>query len=319
LEQCEEATVDYRQLGTAGVRVSAIGLGTNQFGGKVDQRMVSEVVAAALDLGVNFIDTADVYQGGRSEETLGVALKGRWASVVLATKVSNSTGEGPNDRSASRYHIMNGVEASLRRLQSDHIDLYQIHRWDANTPIDETLRALDDLVRSGKVRYIGASNFAAWQLARANLLAEIRGWAPFVTIQPHYHMLERSIEQELIPYCNAYHVGILPYFPLAGGFLTGKYWRGQPAPAGSRGENSAYVQQYMTDTNYAKVERLAAWAQTRDHSMGELAHAWLLAQPRVSSVISGATSVEQVQQNAKSADWRLTTDELAEVQAILGA
>jgi aryl-alcohol dehydrogenase-like predicted oxidoreductase len=311
--------VEYRQLGTAGVRVSAIGLGTNQFGGKVDQHGVNEIVAAALDQGVNFIDTADVYTKSRSEEALGVALKGRWPSVVLATKVFNSTGEGPNDRGASRYHIMNGVEASLRRLQSDHIDLYQIHRWDANTPVDETLRVLDDLVRSGKVRYIGASNFAAWQLARANLLAEFRGWAPFVTIQPHYHMFERSIEQELIPYCNAYHVGILPYFPLAGGFLTGKYRRGQPAPTGSRGESSSYVQQYMTDSNYAKVEHLTAWAQDRDHTMSELAHAWLLGQPQVSSVISGATSVEQVQQNAKAADWRLSVDELAEVNAVLGA
>ena len=311
--------MEYRQLGTAGVRVSAIGLGTNQFGGKVDQQGVNEIIAAALDLGVNFIDTADVYTKSRSEETLGVALKGRWSSVVLATKVFNSTGEGPNDRGASRYHIMNGVEASLRRLQSDHIDLYQIHRWDAQTPIEETLRTLDDLVRSGKVRYIGASNFAAWQLARANLLAEFRGWAPFVTIQPHYHMVERSIEQELVPYCNAHHVGILPYFPLAGGFLTGKYRRGQPAPPGSRGEGSAYVQQYMTDTNYDKVEHLADWAQARDHTMGELAHAWLLAQPQVSSVISGATSVEQVQQNARAADWRLTAAELAEVNAVLGA
>jgi aryl-alcohol dehydrogenase-like predicted oxidoreductase len=311
--------VEYRQLGTAGVRVSAIGLGTNQFGGKVDQRGVNEIIAAALDQGVNFIDTADVYTKSRSEETLGVALKGRWSDVVLATKVFNSTGEGPNDRGASRYHIMNGVEASLRRLQSDHIDLYQIHRWDVSTPIDETLRVLDDLVRSGKVRYIGASNFAAWQLARSNLLAEFRGWAPFVTIQPHYHMFERSIEQELIPYCNAYRVGILPYFPLAGGFLTGKYLRGQPAPAGSRGESSSYVQQYMTDTNYAKVEHLTAWVQARDHTMSELAHAWLLAQPQVSSVISGATSVDQVRQNARAADWRLTTDELAEVNAVLGA
>jgi aryl-alcohol dehydrogenase-like predicted oxidoreductase len=311
--------VEYRQLGSSGVRVSAIGLGTNQFGGKVDQRGVNEIVAAALDQGVNFIDTADVYTQGRSEEALGVALKDRRPEIILATKVFNSTGDGPNDRGASRYHIMNGVEASLRRLQSDHIDLYQIHRWDADTPIDETLRALDDLVRGGKVRYVGASNFAAWQLARSNLLAEFRGWAPFVTVQPHYHMLEREIERELVPYCNAYHVGILPYFPLAGGFLTGKYQRGQPAPAGSRGESSAYVQRYMTDANYARVERLAGWAQSRDHTMGELAHAWLLAQPRVSSVISGATSVEQVRGNAKAAGWKLTAEELAEVNAILEA
>ena len=309
--------MEYRQLGNAGVRVSVIGLGTNQFGGVVDQQGVNTIIAGALDQGINFIDTADVYTQGRSEETLGVALKGRWDKVVLATKVRGKMGDGPNDQGASRYHILNGVEASLRRLQSDHIDLYQIHNWDATTPIEETLRVLDDLVRSGKVRYVGASNFAAWQLARANLLAEIRGWAPFVTIQPHYHMLERAIEQELIPYCNAYKVGILPYFPLAGGFLTGKYRRGESAPAGSRGERSPYVQKYMTDANYAKIEQLEAWARERGHTLGELAHAWLLAQPQISSVISGATKLEQVQTNAKAADWKLTPEELAEVNALL--
>lgn len=309
--------MEYRQLGKAGVRVSVIGLGTNQFGGKVDQAGVNAIIAGALDLGINFIDTADVYTGTRSEETLGVALKGRWDKVVLATKVRTKLGDGPNDQGASRYHIVNGVEASLRRLQSDHIDLYQIHSWDATTPIEETLRALDDLVRAGKVRYVGASNFAAWQLARANLLAELRGWSPFVSIQPHYHMLERAIEQELIPYCNAYQVGILPYFPLAGGFLTGKYRRGAPAPAGSRGESSPYVQKYLIDANYTIVEGLEAWAAERGHTLGELAHAWLLAQPMVSSVISGATRLEQVAANAKAASWQLTPAELAEVNALL--
>ena len=309
--------MEYRQLGNSGVCVSVIGLGTNQFGGKVDQQGVNTIVAGALDLGINFIDTADVYTRGHSEETLGVALQGRWDKVVLATKVRSQMGDGPNDQGASRYHITNGVEASLRRLQSDHIDLYQIHSWDPATPIEETLKALEDLVRSGKVRYAGASNFAAWQLARANLLAELRGWAPFVTIQPHYHMLERGIEHELIPYCNAYKVGILPYFPLAGGFLTGKYRRGQPAPAGSRGESSAYVQRYMTDANYDRIEKLEAWARERGHTMGELAHAWLLAQPQVSSVISGATKLEQVQANAKAAGWKLAAEELAQVNAVL--
>ena len=309
--------MEYRQLGLAGVRASAIGLGTNQFGGKVDQLGVNEIVATALEEGITFIDTADVYQGGRSEEAIGVALKGRRHDVLLATKVASKSGEGPNDYGASRYHILNAVEGSLRRLQTDYIDLYQIHRWDATTPIEETLRVLDDLVRSGKVRYIGASNFAAWQLARANLLAELRGWSPFVTIQPHYHMLERSIERELIPYCSAYHVGIVPYFPLAGGFLTGKYRRGLAAPPGSRGESSPYVQRYMTEANYDKVERLTAWAQERGHTMGELAHAWLLAQPQVCSVISGATRPEQVRSNARAATWHLTADELAEVNAIL--
>jgi aryl-alcohol dehydrogenase-like predicted oxidoreductase len=310
--------MEYRQLGSSGVRVSAIGLGTNQFGGVVDQAGVDTIVAGAIELGINFFDTADIYTQGRSEETLGVALKGRWDKVVLATKVRSKMGDGPNDQGASRYHIMAGVEASLRRLQSDHIDLYQIHSWDPTTPIEETLRALDDLVRAGKVRYVGASNFAAWQLARANLLAELRGWSPFVTIQPHYHMLERGIEQELVPYCNAYGVGILPYFPLAGGFLTGKYRRGQGVPAGARGERSPYVQGYLTEANYAKVERLEQWARERDHTMAELAHAWLLAQPRVSSVISGATSLDQVRANAQAVSWKLSPEELTEVNALLG-
>jgi aryl-alcohol dehydrogenase-like predicted oxidoreductase len=311
--------MEYRQLGASGVRVSVIGLGTNRFGGKVDQAGVNDIVHGALDAGVNFIDTADVYTGGRSEETLGIALKGHWHRVVLATKFRSKMGDGPNDQGASRYHIANAVEASLRRLQSDHIDLYQVHSWDDTTLIEETLRALDDVVRSGKVRYLGASNFAAWQLARSGLLAEVRGWTPFVSVQPHYHMLERSIERELIPYCNAYRIGILPYFPLAGGFLTGKYVRGQPAPAGSRGEDSPYVQRYMTDANYARVEQLAAWAEARGHSMGELAHAWLLAQPQVSSVISGATSLSQVQANVQAAGWHLTAEELNEVNTGLAS
>jgi aryl-alcohol dehydrogenase-like predicted oxidoreductase len=294
-------------------------MGTNQFGGKVDQAGVQAIIDQAVDLGINFIDTADVYQQGRSEETLGAVLKDRRHSVIIATKGSSKMGDGPNDYGASRYHLMQAVDASLRRLQTDVIDLYQIHRWDAATPIEETLRALDDMVRAGKIRYIGASNFAAWQLARANLLAEIRGWSTFVTIQPHYHMLERDVEREIVPYCAAYGVGILPYFPLAGGFLTGKYRRGQAAPPGSRGESSAYVQRYMTDANYAIIERLADWATERGHTLGELAHAWLLSHPQVSSVISGVTSVEQVRSNARAADWRLSPDEQAEVNAFLTA
>lgn len=309
--------MQYRQLGKSGVRVSAIGIGTNQFGRKVDQAGVNELIAAAQDLGINFIDTADAYTGGNSEITLGEALKGKWDRFVLATKVYFKVGDGPNDWGASRYHIMNGIEASLRRLQSDHVDLYQIHRWDSETPVEETLRALDDLVQSGKVRYVGASAFAAWQLAEANLLAEFRGWSPLVTIQSHYHMLERDVEREVLPYCRAHQVGFIPYFPLAGGFLTGKYKRGEGAPAGSRGESSEYVQRYMTEQNYTMVEALSAWAKERDHTMAELAHAWLLAQPQVCSVISGVTRLDQLRQNAASAGWSLTADELASINATI--
>jgi aryl-alcohol dehydrogenase-like predicted oxidoreductase len=310
--------MEYRQLGNSGVRVSVIGLGTNRFGSEaLPQEDVKDIIDAALDLGINHIDTADVYTSGRSEETLGEALKGRWDRFFLATKFYFPTGDGPNDRGASRYYTMNAVEASLRRLQSDHIDLYYVHRWDETTPIEETLRALDDLVRAGKVRYVGASEFSSWQLAYANLLAEVRGWVGFVALQSHYHMLERDVEREVLPYCQAQNVGFVPYFPLAGGFLTGKYKRDEPPPPGSRGETSDYVQQYMTATNYDKIEKLAAWAKARDRGLNELAQAWLLAQPQVCSVISGATKLEHVLSNAKAADWALTAEDLEEISPLL--
>ncbi len=310
--------MQYRQLGKSGARVSVIGLGTNRFGtAAVTQDAVNDMIAACVDKGINFLDTADTYSQGHSEERLGVALKGRWDRFVVGTKYSISMGEGPNDKGASRYHMMYAVEASLRRLQSDHIDLYYLHTWDATTPIEEALRGLDDLVRAGKVRYIAASQFMAWQLAYANLLAELRGWSPFVVIQAHYHMLQRAPERELVPYCQAHDVGIVPYFPLAGGFLTGKYKRGEPPPPGSRGESSSYVQGYMTERNFEKVEKLTEWAKARGHAMNELAHAWLLAQPAVCSVISGATRLDQVLANAQAGDWSLTPEEVKEVNAIL--
>ena len=312
--------MEYRHLGSSGVRVSAIGLGTNRFGSSVlPADRVADVLDAALDLGINFIDTSNSYQEGRSEETLGSALQGRRDRFVVATKFFFPTGEGPNDRGASRYHLMNAVEGSLRRLRSDHIDVYYVHRWDDGTPIGETLRALDDLIRQGKVRYVGASDFASWQLAHANLLAEVRGWTAFAVLQSHYHLLERGVEREVLPYCRAHGVGFVPYFPLAGGFLTGKYVRGQKPPPGSRGESHPYVQQYMTDDRYDVLERLESWAGERGRGMNELAQCWLLAQPQVCSVISGATRLDQVRDNAKATDWRLTPAELAEVNEILGA
>ncbi len=310
--------MQYRHLGRSGLKVSAAGLGANRFGNKCDLDTTKRILHAALDLGINFVDTADVYAAGKSEEYIGEAIRDRRDRYVVATKVRSRLGDGPNDQGASRQHILHGVEASLRRLKTDTIDLYQIHSWDDETPIDETLRALDDLARMGKVRYIGASNFAAWQLCRANDLAEMRGWTAFVSIQPEYHMLERGIETELVPYCKAFNIGILPYFPLAGGFLTGKYRRGQPAPAGSRGESSPYVQKYMTDANHTILERLTRFAAERGHTMTELAVAWLLAQPQIASVISGATAPEHVAANAKGAEWTLSADEMAEVDQILG-
>jgi aryl-alcohol dehydrogenase-like predicted oxidoreductase len=309
--------MQYRRLGLSGLKVSTIGLGTNQFGGKVDLDETKNIISAALDAGINFIDTADKYQEGRSEEFIGAALQGRREKALVATKVFHKMGDGPNDSGVSRQHIFSGVEASLRRLKTDYIDLYQIHRWDEESPIDETMRALDDLVRVGKVRYIGASNFSAWQLTHANALAELRGWTKFVSIQPHYHLFEREIEIELIPACKYFGIGILPYFPLAGGFLTGKYKQGEPAPAGSRGETSQYVQGYMTPENYAKLAQLTKFAEECGHRLNELAHAWLLAPPMVSSVISGATKVEHVQANAAAGEWALSSDEVERVNQIL--
>jgi aryl-alcohol dehydrogenase-like predicted oxidoreductase len=312
--------MQYRQLGKAGVRVSVIGLGTNRFGtDAVTQATVNDIIAASAERGINFIDTADVYSKGASEEKLGIALKGRWDRFVVATKYSFAMGEGPNDKGASRYHMMSAVDESLRRLQSDHVDLYYLHGWDASTPIDEVLRGLDDLVTAGKVRYVGASQFMAWQLAYSNLLAQIRGWAPFVVITSQYHMFERNVEREMIPYCRAHHVGLVPFFPLAGGFLTGKYKRGQPAPPGSRGESSTYVQQYMNDRLYGRIVQLSDWAETRGHHMNELAIAWLLAEPAVCSVISGATKLEQVLSNAQAGEWVLTPEELKELNATLAS
>lgn len=308
----------YRQLGNSGVRVSVIGLGTNRFGSPdVPQQEVHKIIDAAIDLGINFIDTANTYTEGRSEETLGHALKGRGDKVVLATKFSLPKKNGPNSWGASRYHLMQAVEKSLGRLQMDHIDLYYAHRWDETTPIHETLRALDDLTRMGKVRYIGASAYASWQLAHANLLAELCGWTPFVVIQSEYHMLERSVEREVLPYCRAHRVGFVPYYPLAGGFLTGKYEKGKPPPPGSRGEDTQYVRDLMSEGHFDKVAKLAAWAKAHGRGVNELAQAWLLAQPQICSVISGAKKLDQLLSNVKAADWTLTPEDLQEINTVL--
>ena len=310
--------MDYRQLGSSGVRVSVMGLGTNRFGSKdTPPEEVGKIINAAFDSGINFIDTANVYNEGRSEETLGQALKGRIDRVVLATKFSFPKKDGPNTWGASRYQIMQAVDKSLQRLQTDHVDLYYAHRWDDTTPIAETLRALDDLIRMGKVRYLGASAYASWQLAHANVLAELRGWTAFVAIQSEYNLLNRNVEREVLPYCRAHQVGFVPYYPLAGGFLTGKYEPGRPAPPGSRAEDSSYVRRQLTDTNFGLAAQLGDWANRRARSLGELAQAWLLAQPQVCSVITGAKNVDQLLLNVKAADWKLTPEELAELDVLL--
>jgi 1-deoxyxylulose-5-phosphate synthase len=312
--------MEYRQLGNSGVRVSAVGLGTNRFGSAdMPQAEVNRVIDAALDAGVNFLDTANVYNEGRSEETLGVALKGRMDKVVMATKFNFPRKTSANSWGASRYQMMQAVEQSLRRLQTDHIDLYYCHRWDETTPIEETLRGLDDLIRMGKVNYIGASLYASWQLAHANLLAELKGWTPFVVLQSEYNLLKRGVEREILPYCRSHRVGFVPYYPLAGGFLAGKYEFGKPPPPGSRGESARNVQELMVERNYRIVTKLSAWAKDHGRGVNELAQAWLLAQPRVCSVITGAKRVDHVTSNVKAADWHLTTEQLKEIDGILKA
>ncbi len=310
--------MEYRQLGNSGVRVSVIGLGANRFGAAdTPQSEVDKIVDAAIERGVNFIDTANVYNDGRSEELLGHALKGQRHKIVLATKFSFPKKTGPNNWGASRYHLVQALEESLRRLQTDHIDLYYAHRWDDTTPIHETLRALDDLIRMGKVRYIGASAYASWQLAHANAWAECKNWTPFAVIQSEYNLLRRAVEREVLPYCRAHSVGFVPYYPLAGGFLTGKYQPDRPPPPGSRGESARSVKKLMTERNFATVGKLSAWAGERGRGVNELAQAWLLAQPQICSVISGAKRVDQLLSNVKAADWLLNCDDLQSIAAIL--
>ena len=310
--------MEYRNLGNSGLQVSAVGLGTNNFGMRIDEAQSAAVVHKALELGVNFFDTADVYGGrGKSEEFLGKALAGKRRDAIIATKFASPMGDGRGWSGASRGYIMHAVEASLRRLGTDYIDLYQVHFPDPNTPVEETLRALDDLVRAGKVRYIGCSNFSGWMVADAAWIARTQHLTPFVSAQNQYNLLDRRIERELVPACRKFGLGVLPYFPLASGFLTGKYRRGEPPPEGTRlalwGPRG---QQLLSDQNFDTLERLQAFASERGRSMLDLAVGWLASQPFVSSVIAGATKPEQLEANVKAGEWRLTPDELAEVDKL---
>ena len=313
--------MEYRNLGNSGVKVSAVGLGAAQFGGRVDKDTVARIVSVALDNGINFIDTANVYGRGLSEEFLGQALAGHRHEVMLATKGCSSMGEGPNEQGASRRHLMGALEDSLRRLRTDYVDLYQIHKFDETTPMAETMRTLDQMVRSGKVRYIGASNYQSWQICTCNDLAERYGWEPFVTVQPHYHMLEREVEREIVPYCRAFNIGILPYYPLAAGLLAGRYKLNAEPPPDSRAAaiegSRRYIGRYATPANFRVIDTLTAWAGQRGHTLADLAIAWLLGEPLVSSVIAGPTKVAHVAANARASEWKLTTGELAALRAIL--
>ena len=307
-----------RNLGASGLKVSIIGLGCNNFGMRIDQAQTRMVVDAALDCGVNFFDTADIYGGSKSEVFLGEALKGRRDKAVLATKFANPMGEGAYLRGGARRYIVKAVEDSLKRLHTDHIDLYHMHVPDADTPIDETLRALDDLVRSGKVLYIGNSNFSGWQIADADWTARTGGLERFVSAQNNFSLLERGVEREVLPACERFGLGLLPFFPLASGFLTGKYQRGEPPRQGTRlaawGARGAAA---LSDRNFDRLEALEAWAEQRGRRILDLAFAWLLGHPAVSSVIAGATTPEQVQANARCAEWILTPEEVVEVRALI--
>jgi aryl-alcohol dehydrogenase-like predicted oxidoreductase len=303
------AIMRYRQLGNSGLSVSVVGLGCNNFGGsfggKLDLEGTRAVVDAAIDGGVNLLDTSNSYgDRGGSETLLGEVLKGRRDQVVLATKFGSDMGEGPDVARASRWYVKRAVEASLRRLQTDHIDLYQLHRPDGITPVEETLAALDDLVRDGKVLYIGSSNLAAWQIVEADWVARTTGKSRFISAQSHYSLLERRAEDELLPACEKVGVGFLPFFPLANGLLTGKYRKDQDRPAGTRMEGRD-----ISPRTWEKLEKLFAFADERGHSILELAFAGLLASPAVSSVIAGATSPEQVKANVAAADWELTRED----------
>ena len=307
-----------RRLGNSGLKVSVIGLGCNNFGMRIDQAQTRMVVDAALDCGVNFFDTADIYGAAKSEVFLGEALKGKRDKAVLATKFANPMGEGEYLRGGARRYIVKAVEDSLKRLHTDHIDLYQMHVPDPDTPIEETLRALDDLVRAGKVLYVGNSNFAGWQIADADWISRSNSLERFVSAQNNFSLLERGVEREVLPACERFGLGLLPYFPLASGFLTGKYQRGEPPRQGTRlaawGKRGAAA---LSDRNFDRLEALEHWAMQRGRRILDLAFAWLLGHGVVSSVIAGATTPEQVEANARCAEWILTPAEVEEVRALL--
>ncbi len=290
--------MEYRRLGASGLSVSAIGIGTNAFGSRADRDASLGVLRRALELGVNLIDTADIYGAGRSEEIIGEGLAGRRDEAVLATKAGFPTGDGPNGRGGSRLHLLGAVEDSLRRLRTDHIDLFQIHLFDPWTPREETLRTLEDLVRQGKVRYIGTSNYAAWQLALALGESRLHGLERFQSVQVSYSLADRTAEMEMQPLCVAEGVGLLPYYPLAGGILTGKY--GQGTPKGSRAERTPRFKERITPERLALARRVEEIAQTAGAAPAALSIAWLMRRPAVASVVAGATSAAQLEANLEA-------------------
>jgi aryl-alcohol dehydrogenase-like predicted oxidoreductase len=311
--------ISFRRVGRSGLTVSVIGLGTNNLGMKLDMGQSREVVHCALDEGITLFDTADVY--GKSEERLGELLRGRRDDVIIATKfgsdvrvLGNDNGADWNARGARRY-VRRAVEASLRRLRTDWIDLYQMHRPDPGTPIEETLSVLNDLIHEGKVRYIGHSKFTGWQAADADWAARTRGFEPFISAQNEYSLLRREAERDLLPALEHFGIAMLPYYPLASGLLTGKYRRGKSAPQGSRVE-AWNLQSVLRDDTFDVIEGLEAFAAVRGLSILDVAIGGLAAQPTVASVVAGATSAEQVRANVRAARWQPTAEDLAEIDSL---
>lgn len=309
--------MQYRRLGTSGLKVSTIGLGGNTFGATADEAMSIDVIRAALELGVTYIDSADTYGSGLSEEYIGKAIKGHRQDLVIATKVAVRMSDDPNDVGLSRAHIMDSVERSLKRLGTDYIDLYYAHRFDDDTPIEETARAFDDVVRQGKARYLGCSNFMAWQMAHSLGVQERLGLSRWRVIQQSWNLVDGLEDPPLAEACAALGVGIVPYSPMAAGVLTGKYRRGEAPPPGTRLAERPRTRRMLNDRMLDAVDRLRPWAEARGHTTGELAIAWLAAHPVVSSVIVGARRPEQVRENVRAADWALTAEERDEVYRLV--
>jgi len=309
-----------RNLGKTGLRVSLVGLGCNNFGGRIDLEATHKVVHKALDCGITLFDTADAYgERGGSETLLGEVLRERRKDIVLATKFGLPMDDSGRLQGGSRGYIMRAVEASLKRLKTDWIDLYQLHRYDPSTPIEETLRALDDLVRQGKVRHIGCSNLPAWRVVEAQWTAKTEHLHAFASCQDEYSLVMREVEADLLPMMQAYGMSLLPYFPLASGLLTGKYEKNAPLPQGARLTNTQRLaDRYMTEANWKIVEGLRELCAKRGWSMLDLAFSWLAANPLVASVIAGATKPEQIEQNVKAVELKLTAQDLAEIDAIAG-
>jgi aryl-alcohol dehydrogenase-like predicted oxidoreductase len=310
--------MEQHNLGRSGLIVSAVGLGCNNFGGRLDYAATRAVVHKALDLGITFFDTSDTYgESGGSEEQLGRALAGRRHEIVLASKFARPMDKERRLQGASRRYIMSAVEASLKRLNTDYIDLYQQHIADPKTPIEETLRALDDLVQQGKVRYIGCSTLSAWQTVEAQWVSTHLGLERYVSCQERYSLIDRDLDRELMPVIESYGLGLIPFSPLADGLLTGKYRRNAPMPAGARLTTTPRAaERRLLDRNWRIVERLTDFCEARGHTLLELAFSWLLQRPKVASVIAGATSADQVEANVRAGSWALSREDMDEIDRL---